>query len=65
MFSEEKYGPGKATTRVGLMRPDFRQWFQRVMWLLVIWVASVSVLGVAAWILRMFMQSVGMSPPDT
>lgn len=45
------------------MRATARQWLQRFGWLLIIWVLSVAVLGLAAWGLRLLMQSVGMSPP--
>jgi len=45
------------------MRATVRRWLQRVAWLLAIWVASVAVLGAAAWALRLLMKSVGMSPP--
>lgn len=46
-----------------MMRPDFRHWMRRVAWLLAIWAISVALLGVAAWGLRVIMQSIGMSPP--
>lgn len=45
------------------MRVTTRLWLQRFGWLLVIWLLSVAGLGVAAWALRLLMQSVGMSPP--
>lgn len=44
------------------MRATVRRWFRRLGWLCAIWVCSVGVLGVAAWALRVFMQSIGMSP---
>lgn len=44
------------------MRPDFKQWFQRIMWLVAIWFVSIAVLGMAAWGLRVLMRSIGMSP---
>ncbi|MBP0623931.1 DUF2474 domain-containing protein [Cupriavidus consociatus] len=34
-------------------------WLRRLGWLVLIWLASVAALGVAAWALRMIMQSVG------
>jgi len=34
-------------------------WLRRLGWLVLIWLASVAALGVAAWALRMVMQSVG------
>ncbi|NLC37282.1 MAG: DUF2474 domain-containing protein [Alcaligenaceae bacterium] len=45
------------------MRATVRQWLQRAAWLGLIWVASVAVLGLAAWVLRLLMKSIGMSPP--
>lgn len=39
------------------------QWLKRVGWLVAIWLLSVAVLGLAAWGLRLLMQSIGMSPP--
>lgn len=45
------------------MRATVRDWLRRLGWLAAIWVASVAVLGLAAWALRLLMQSVGMSPP--
>lgn len=45
------------------MRATIRRWMQRLGWLLLIWVASVAALGMAAWVLRQLMQSIGMSPP--
>lgn len=45
------------------MREKTPLWLRRLGWLLVIWVASVAVLGLAAWALRLLMQSIGMSPP--
>lgn len=52
-----------AITEGALMRVTTRLWLQRFGWLLVIWLLSVAGLGVAAWALRLLMQSVGMSPP--
>lgn len=45
------------------MRATVGHWLRRVGWLLGIWVASVAVLGLAAWLLRLLMQAIGMSPP--
>lgn len=44
------------------MRAVLRRWSQRMVWLVAIWVASVGVLGLLAWLLRLLMQSIGMSP---
>ncbi|HLT99918.1 MAG TPA: DUF2474 domain-containing protein [Burkholderiaceae bacterium] len=62
MYSEARFGQGKAITRTPAMRPDFKQWFQRIMWLVAIWFLSIAVLGMAAWGLRVLMRSIGMSP---
>lgn len=37
-------------------------WFKRVGWLVAIWAASVLALGVFAYLLRLLMASIGMSP---
>ncbi|NSX15892.1 DUF2474 domain-containing protein [Cupriavidus taiwanensis] len=34
-------------------------WLRRIGWLVLIWAASVAALGVAAWVLRLVMRSVG------
>ncbi|HZH56342.1 DUF2474 domain-containing protein [Yanghanlia caeni] len=44
------------------MRATVRRWLGRSGWLVVIWLGSVAVLGVAAWLLRLLMQAIGMSP---
>ena len=36
------------------------QWLHRFGWLVLIWAASVASLGLAAWMLRVFMQIAGM-----
>lgn len=38
-----------------------RNWFKRIGWLLLIWVASTAALGVAAYALRLLMRLIGMS----
>ncbi|NER59967.1 DUF2474 domain-containing protein [Pseudomonas sp. MAFF212428] len=38
-----------------------RPLWQRLGWLAVIWTASVAALGVAAWIMRLFMSAAGLS----
>jgi len=43
------------------MRARFRSWAQRLGWLAGIWLASVAVLGLAAWVLRLLMNAVGMT----
>ncbi|QQX88423.1 DUF2474 domain-containing protein [Cupriavidus necator] len=35
-------------------------WLRRIGWLVLIWAASVAALGVAAWVLRIIMQGVGL-----
>jgi len=45
------------------MRQTRAVWLRRIGWLLLIWLFSVALLGLAAWALRLLMQSVGMSPP--
>lgn len=45
------------------MQATVWRWARRVGWLVGIWVASVAVLGVAAWGLRLLMRAIGMSPP--
>jgi|GEM_PF-2348685 Protein of unknown function (DUF2474). len=45
------------------MRLTLRQWLHRLVWLIAIWAASVAVLGLAAWGLRVLMRAIGMSPP--
>lgn len=38
-----------------------RLWLRRVGWLVLIWAASVSALGVASWVMRMLMDAAGLS----
>ena len=38
-----------------------RNWFKRIGWLLLIWVASAAALGAAAYALRLVMRLIGMS----
>ncbi len=38
-----------------------RNWFKRIGWLLLIWVASTAALGAAAYALRLVMRLIGMS----
>ncbi|MFT0851759.1 DUF2474 domain-containing protein [Achromobacter sp. F4_2707] len=45
------------------MRATLKQWLLRAGWLVLIWAASVAILGLAAWGLRLLMKSIGMSPP--
>lgn len=45
------------------MRATAWRWLRRIGWLIVIWLGSVAVLGIAAWLLRALMRLVGMSPP--
>ena len=45
---------------MGTQRPGASTWLRRVGWLVLIWAASVAALGVAAWVLRMIMQAVGL-----
>lgn len=35
--------------------------WQRLGWLALIWTASVAVLGVAAWVMRLFMSAAGLT----
>lgn len=35
-------------------------WWRRIGWLIIIWVASVAALGVVALLLRLFMTAAGM-----
>ena len=42
------------------LKPATRLWLSRVGWLLLIWLASVLALGVVAYLLRLFMQLVGL-----
>src|SRR5690606_18699105 len=37
------------------------RWVRRMLWLLAIWAASVAVLGLAAWVLRLVMGLAGMT----
>lgn len=62
MCSVEKSGPAKATIEQRGVRATVRRWLGRAGWLAVIWLGSVAVLGVAAWLLRLLMQAIGMSP---
>ncbi len=36
---------------------------KRLGWLVLIWVLSVSALGVAAWLMRLFMSAAGLGTP--
>ena len=36
-------------------------WLRRVGWLVLLWAASVAVLGVVAWLIRQFMAAAGMT----
>lgn len=36
-------------------------WLRRVGWLVLLWAASVAVLGVVAWLIRQFMVAAGMT----
>ena len=45
-------------------RPDhsLRRWLARFAWLALFWVAGVAALGLVAWLLKLAMNAVGMSP---
>lgn len=45
------------------MRGSVRKWLRRLGWLAGIWLASVAVLGLAAWALRLLMKAAGMTAP--
>ncbi|MFF7058288.1 DUF2474 domain-containing protein [Achromobacter spanius] len=49
------------TTPPDAARPTPNAWRSRLLWLLLIWAASVAALGVAAYALRLLMRAVGMS----
>lgn len=36
-------------------------WLKRLGWLLAIWTASVAVLGLMAWLIRLLMNAVGLT----
>ncbi len=42
------------------MKQSAKLWFSRVGWLLLIWVLSVLALGLIAYLLRLFMQLIGL-----
>jgi len=44
-------------------RATVGRWLRRIGWLIVIWLGSVAILGIAAWLLRGLMRFIGMSPP--
>lgn len=62
---ERKHGaPGRGQAGPARNMPTKnRLWPRRLAWLLLIWLGSVGALGLAAWALRLLMQSIGMSPP--
>lgn len=39
-----------------------RAWWRKLAWLIAIWAASVLALGAVAWLMRVVMRAVGMSP---
>jgi hypothetical protein len=39
---------------------DLKVWFKRVGWLILIWSASVLALAAAAYLMRLFMQLIGL-----
>jgi hypothetical protein len=49
------------TTPPDAARPTPAAWRSRLLWLVLIWAASVAALGVAAYALRLLMRAVGMS----
>jgi hypothetical protein len=49
------------TTPQDAARPAPAPWRSRLLWLVLIWAASVAALGVAAYALRLLMRAVGMS----
>jgi len=42
---------------------DKKPLWQRLGWLLLIWAMSVAALGVAAWVMRLFMGAAGLGLP--
>lgn len=43
------------------MQTTVPRWLRRLGWLVGIWVTSVAALGLAAWVLRLLMEAVGMA----
>ncbi len=43
--------------------PEGKKWLSRILWLVAIWAASIAVLGLVAYGLRLFMNMAGLSTP--
>ena len=43
-----------------LMKQSAKLWFSRVGWLMLLWLSSVLALGLVAYLLRLFMQLIGL-----
>lgn len=50
-----------ATHSTGEGRDAPAPWPRRVMWLILIWLASVTALGAAAYVMRLLMRAAGMA----
>ena len=48
-------------TTAGRISP--RRWVVRLAWLFAFWVAGIGTMGLAAWLMKAAMQTVGLSAP--